>query len=98
MNILSKEIIKEWDLSDVPQSRRSEVISRIGGIIYQAVLVRSLEILLQEDEEELDSLMNKDETTSEDVLKFLKSKTSTFDELVAEERQNLKKDISLLTG
>ena len=91
--ILSKDIIKEWNLASLPESKRKEVVERIGKIMYQAILVRSLDILSADEQTELDSLLDKDSTTPEDTLNFLKEKIPTFDKLVAEERKSLKEDL-----
>ncbi len=91
--ILSKEIIKEWDLTSLPDGKREELVNRIGRILYQAILVRTLDILSDPEQTELDSLMEKNSTTPKDVLLFLKDKIPTFDALVREERDNLKRDI-----
>lgn len=93
--ILSKEIIKEWDLASIPEDRKEEVVNRIGRILYQAVLVRTLDILSDVEQDELDELMNKNTTTPKDVLLFLKSRIPTFDELLREERDNLRNEILL---
>ena len=93
--ILSKEIIKEWHLDTLPETKREEAVNKIGRILYQAILVRTLEILSEDDQNELDTLMDKDTTTPKDVLLFLKKKIPTFEALVKEERENLKRDILL---
>jgi hypothetical protein len=93
--ILSKEIIKEWDLTSIPEEKKEEAINRIGRILYQAVLVRTLDILSDTEQDELDELMNKNTTTPKDVLVFLKNKIPTFDELLKEERDNLRSEILL---
>ncbi len=93
--ILSKEITKEWDLTSMPEEKREEAINRIGRILYQAVLVRTLDILSDGEQDELDELMNNNTTTPKDVLLFLKSKIPTFDELLREERDNLREEILL---
>lgn len=93
--ILSKEITKEWDLTSMPEEKREEAINRIGRILYQAVLVRTLDILSDGEQDELDELMNNNTTTPKDVLLFLKSKIPTFDELLREERDSLREEILL---
>ena len=67
----------------------------IAKTLYQAVLVKSLDILTSKEEEELDELLDKDNTTTEDVLKFLKSKIPTFEQLVTEERLKLTRGLSI---
>src|SRR5436189_3780640 len=95
MNILSKEIIKEWGLSSLPEAKQKETVNRIGRILYQAVLVRSLDILSSDEQSEMDALLEVDSTTPQDVLLFLKSKIPTFEVLLVEERKNLKEDLLL---
>lgn len=91
--ILSKDIIKDWNLSQLPESKRAEVADRIGRILYQAILVRALDILAEEEQDELDKLLDKDSTTPQEVLLFLKDKIPTFEKLVLEERKTLKEDL-----
>ena len=69
------------------------MVERIGRILYQAILVRSLDILSDEDQTEFDEVLDKDETTPDDVLSFLQRKIPTFEKMVMEERKSLKEDI-----
>ena len=95
MTILSKDIVKDWGISSLHESEQTSAVNRIGKLIYQAVLVRSLDILSEKEETELDLLLDEDNTTPEDVLTFLQSKIPTFDQLVLEERAKLKEDFSV---
>lgn len=97
MNILSKEIIQEWGLSKLPEEKQVELVERIGRMIYQAVLVRALDILSEKEQVELDLLLDEDTTTPQDVLVFLNTKIPTFERLVQEERISLKEDILVPT-
>jgi hypothetical protein len=93
MNILSKEIIKEWNLASLPPAKQAVAVERIGRILYQAILVKSLDILNEAEQTDLDLLLDKDSTTPQDVLLFLKEKIPTFEKLVVEERKSLKEDL-----
>ena len=92
-DILSKDIIKEWGLESLPPEKQVDIADRIGRMIYQAVLVRALDILSEEEQTEFDTLLDKDETTPQEVMAFLQSKIPTFEQLVSEERNNLKQDL-----
>lgn len=92
-NTLSSDIIKEWGLGSLPPEKQEEMVERIGRIIYQAILVRSLDILTEKEQDEFDALLDKDETTPDDVMGFLASKIPTFENMVLEERKNLKRDL-----
>ena len=92
-NILSKDIIAEWGLQSLPEIKQIEMVDRIGRLLYQALLVRSLDILSDNEQTEFDKLLDLEKTTPEDVLFFLKSKIPTFDQMVIEERDKLKEDL-----
>mgnify|MGYP003394378417 CR=1 FL=1 len=90
MKTLEANTVKEWNMESLSEANMASEILRIGKSLYQAILVKSLDILSEEEEKELDSLLDIDSTTTTDVLKFLKSKIPTFDLLVKEERGKLK--------
>lgn len=92
-NILSKDIIEDWGLGSLPPDKQADVVDRMGKMIYQAVLVRALDILSEKEQEEFDVILDKDSSTPQEVLAFLKSKIPTFDQLVIEERNSLKQDL-----
>lgn len=92
-SILSKDVIKEWGLGSLPAIKQVEMVERIGRILYQAILVRSLDILSDDEQTEFDAILDEDSTTPDDVLGFLQKKIPTFDKMVLEERKSLKEDI-----
>ena len=96
-NLLSKDIIKEWGLQSLPPEKQVEMVERIGRIIYQAILVKSLDILSEKEQVEFDLLLDEDTTTPDDVLGFLQKKIPTFDQMLLEERKALKDDILIPT-
>ncbi|MEY4602600.1 MAG: hypothetical protein RL292_541 [Candidatus Parcubacteria bacterium] len=93
MNPLSKDIISEWGLGELPQEEQIDMVDRIGRLIYQALLVRSLDILSEVEQEEFDLLLDEDTTTPEEVVLFLERKIPTFKLLLKEEVSKLKSDI-----
>ena len=90
---VSKETSAEWGISPLSESEQADATFGIGRMLYQAVLVKSLDILSEKEEAELDLLLDSDATTPEDVLAFLQSKIPTFSLLVKEERLRLKEDL-----
>lgn len=94
---LSKDVIKEWGLESLPEEKRVDIVDRIGKMLYQAILVRSLDILSEKEQTEFDLLLDEDTTTPENVLGFLQSKIPTFEQLVLEERKSLKEDLLVPT-
>lgn len=92
-SILSKEIVHEWGLQSLPEMKQIEIVDRIGRMLYQAILVRSLDILSEKEQVELDLLLDEDTTTPQDVLIFLNTKIPTFNQLRLEEISKLKEDL-----
>ena len=92
-NILSKDMVAEWGLSNLPEIKQVEMVDRIGRLLYQAILVRSLDILSEKEQTEFDALLDQDKTTPQDVLKFLASKIPTFEQMRQEEVAKLKEDL-----
>ena len=92
-DILSKDVVKEWGLGSLSPAKQSEMVERIGKMIYQGILVKALDILSEKEQVELDLLLDEDTTTPDTVLTFLQSKIPTFDRLVADERQSLRNDL-----
>ncbi len=92
-DILSKDVVEEWGLGSLPTDKQTDIVERIGKMLYQAILVRSLDILSEKEQIEFDLLLDEDTTTPQDVLAFLQSKIPTFEQLVLEERKSLKENL-----
>ncbi len=92
-DILSKDVVEVWGLESLPEDKRVDIVERIGKMLYQAILVRSLDILSEKEQTEFDLLLDEDTTTPQDVLGFLQSKIPTFEKLVLEERKSLKENL-----
>ncbi len=95
--MLSKDVIKEWGLAFLSPDKQAEMVERIGRILYQAILVKSLDILSEKEQEELDIILDNNSTTPDEVLAFLYKKIPTFDKMLEEERKSLKEDILIPT-
>jgi hypothetical protein len=91
--LLPKETIAEWGLQSLPEEKQVEMIDRIGRLIYQAVLVRSLDLLSDNEQDELDEMLNHDTTGPQEVLVFLAQKIPTFEQMRLEEVAKLKDEV-----
>ncbi len=95
MDILQKNIVKELGLENLPENEKEETYLRISKIIYQNVMIRVVELLSEENQNELDGLFDKEiqsEEESNKILEFLRSKIDNFDDIVVEEIVNFKKE------
>ncbi len=93
MDFINPEIIRDWKLEHLSAEEQLDVLDRVGRLLYQAVLVRSLDILSEKEQGELDTLLDEEETTSADVYAFLNTKIEKFGDLVFEEREELRKTL-----
>ena len=80
-------------MTNLTPEKQTEVADRIGRILYQAILVRSLDILSEKEQIDFDLLLDNDGTTPQDALQFLKDKIPTFELLVKEEKDKVKQVI-----
>ncbi len=92
-DILSKDLIKDWGLESLPEKKRFEIMDRLGTMLYQAILVRSLDFLSDKEEDELDGILDKDATTVQDVMLFLRTKIPTLELLIKDEMRKLREDL-----
>ncbi len=81
----------------MPATEQNTIVERIGRILYQAILVRSLDILSEKEQVEFDELLDMDSTTPDEVLAFLQKKIPTFEKMVDDEKKSLKDDILIPT-
>ena len=79
------DIIAELGLDFLPAGDRTRVAERIGSVIYQAVLLRVLDELTNEKEEEFERLLAKDPDDMKAVFAFFRENVTDFDGIVEEE-------------
>lgn len=89
MNLLSKNLLKELGLGNLPEEDQTELMLSIGRIIQQNIIIRVLDELSDEDREEFDRLLgdNKDDGAT---LNFLKEKIKNLDGILEEEIKKFK--------
>jgi hypothetical protein len=97
MNIndaLKLNLIKELGIDRLPQADQEAALLKIGDIIFQAVLIRVLDELKDEDRKELDVFLENPahQNDPESFYSFLADRLSNLDEIVAEEVANFKRD------
>lgn len=82
-----------FELDKMPPEKAAEMVDRLGKLVFQAVLVRALPLLSEEDLTEYEKIV--DSKQEGDVLfKFLSEKVPDFDNMVAEESENLRAEMA----
>mgnify|MGYP000854610944 CR=1 FL=1 len=93
MKYLPDDIIKEWGLENLSSEEQVSAIEKINQILFQAILSRSLDLLQESEVDELEKIMEMDETTPEIILQFLYQKIPNLEKVRVEEVNNLKQSI-----
>lgn len=91
---LKKKIIEDFGLSKMAPEEQDKFIERIGNMLFEAVIERSI------DEMDKDTMTGFDEVISnagedyQKVISFLSQRVDGFKEIVSEEMARLKKATS----
>lgn len=90
--ILQKNIIKELGLDTLPEKEQEEALLSIGRIIFQSVLIRTMEELDEADKDEFDKILSDKSNDEEVILGFLQKKIPNLDEIVNDEVVKFKQE------
>lgn len=88
---IRNNIISLFGIDTLPEEKQEEVISKIGKMIFQAVLVRVLPMLEEEDLKSYDELVAS-KPGPDELMGFLLDKVPEFLDIVAEESENFRQD------
>lgn len=89
MNPIQNNIIDELGLNTLSTEEKEETLVNIGGLIYQNVLMRSLENMPDANQDEFEKLLDNN-AKAEDIFNFLNNKVVNFQEIVSEEINKFK--------
>lgn len=100
--ILNQNIVEELGITSLPEPEKIKILERIGRLIYQSVIIRVLEKLNEDAQDEFERIVDIHSETPEGaqvILDFLKSKVEDLDNLVAEEVASFKREsLSAMSG
>lgn len=82
--ILQENLVKTLHLDLLPQAKQVKVLEDIGAILYQRILLRTLEVMDETAKDEFDALLGSS-PQQEAVANFLTSKVPNFNDLVLDE-------------
>lgn len=90
--ILQKNIIKELGLDTLPGKEQEETLLSIGRIIFQSVLIRTMEELDENSKDEFEKILSEKPNDEEAILAFLQSKLPNLNEIVQDEVSKFKQE------
>ena len=100
-NIFNQNIINYLGLEHLDQEKQEETLLRIGKVIYQAMMLRVMDILSEDEQKEFEQVLDAvgaDESKQGDIMTFLNSKIPNLDEIAKEEISKFKEDTMNVMG
>ena len=93
MNAIKKNLVDLFELDKLPPEKSAEMLGRLSKLIFQSVLIRTLPLLSEEDFTEYEKIVDANEG-GDILLKFLGEKVPDFENIILEEAENLRMEIS----
>jgi len=94
-NIFNQNIISYLGLEHLDQDKQEETLLRIGKVIYQAMMLRVMDILSEDEQKEFGQILDAvgtNENKQGEIMDFLKVKIPNLDEVAKEEITKFKKE------
>jgi len=99
--ILDQNIIEYLGIINLDEETQEKTLLRVGKIIYQAVIMRAVELLDDEAQTKFSELLDEigsDEKRQEEILEFLQKEIPNLDEIVKEEIIKIKEETVSVMG
>jgi hypothetical protein len=93
MNAIKKNLVDLFELDKLPPEKSAEMLGRLSKLIFQSVLIRALPLLSEEDFAEYEKIVDANEG-GDILLKFLGEKVPDFENIILEEAETLRMEIS----
>lgn len=94
-NLFNANIINHLGLEHLDPAKKEETLLRIGKIIYQAIMLRVVDLLNEGDQKEFEKIIDAEGDEEERggaMISFLKSKIPNLDEIAKEEIAKFKEE------
>lgn len=88
---IKKTITEIFEIEKLPEDKQEEMLGRIGGIIFQSVLVRVLPFFSAEELAEYKKMMD-EKADIETVFDYFFEKVPNFLQIVVEESENFRRE------
>jgi hypothetical protein len=90
-NKIKNNIITTLGINNLPVEQQKEAMERLGGIVYQEVVLRALEKMDDEDKKELEEAIAKT-PDPEIVISYLSDKVPDLEKMISEEAEKLREE------
>lgn len=91
-NLLGQDIVKDLGLDAMSPEKQEEILERIGSLIFQATLIRVLELMTDEEHDEFDEFFELNQGEPEKIFEYLETSVPNFGDILEQETEKFKKD------
>ncbi len=89
MTTIQKHIADFLDVDALLPEQKEEILIRVGALVYQNVIIRALEVMLEVDQDEFEKMLDK-KARPDEIFNFLNDKVPGLEEIIKEEAEKLK--------
>lgn len=94
MNPIKKDLFDLFQLDKMAPEKAEETLNRLAKLVFQAVLVRILPTLSEDQLKKYDALIDSEEDNGDQLFYFLRDNTENFDDIIKEEAENLRIELT----
>lgn len=94
MNPLKKDLFDLFQLGKMSPEKAEETLNRLAKLVFQSILVRILPTLSEEKKNKYDEIIESKENNGDELFYFLRDNTENFDEIIKEESENLRIELT----
>lgn len=94
MNSTKKDLFDLFQLDKMEPSKAEETLNRLAKLVFQSVLVRVLPTLTEDQMKEYERIVDDKSQDGEILFKFIRENTENLDEIIKEEAENLRIELT----
>lgn len=88
---INANIIDILGISTLPEEEQKNTMEKMGGIVYQEIMLRAIDLLSEEDKNQFEKIMQEN-PNPEAMFAFLEEKIPNIEEIANEEAEKFKAD------
>lgn len=93
MSTIKQTLVEIFNLENISPEKAGELVERLGKMVFQAVLVRVLPTLSEEEFDEYEKIVEGNQG-GEMIFRFLSEKVPTLPQIIEEEAKNLRDEMA----
>jgi cyclopropane fatty-acyl-phospholipid synthase-like methyltransferase len=88
---LRKTIIAAYNLGGLSEAEQNDTIERIGGLIFQSVLIKAMETMDDTMQKAFEKMLDND-ASPEELMEYLRTNVENFDAMAKEEAERFQQE------